>query len=226
MRLRKARTLAPSQSPLTAAELRAFLSRTTSELADATANTWIAAAVDRTERWLDIAVMSQRWRMIIPGADEGRRALRDAYDHPFLLTPSPVQTVNFKVERNTGAGWQDVTSSFLFSAASQPARFRPKSDISQADFSAVDAIDGFCVTYQAGYDSPADVPEALRQGILHFAAFLLENAENNIEVAGGLESLSVDSITLKYGSTSRTDLYATAKQFLLPFSPLPGLGVF
>ena len=164
--LRLSLTTPPARLPVEPNELRAQLRLDDDQvLEDALLAATLRSAVQACESFTGRVLMTQTWTLF-----------RDAWPGHVLDLPRPplravvhVKTYN---ESDTESLWP--ADNYFADTASLPGRLIARTG--QAFPAPGRAANGIEVRFTAGHgDSPVDVPEQLRQGILQLAAHLFEN---------------------------------------------------
>ena len=151
----------PLAAPVTLADAKAHLRVETGD-EDALLGRLIAAATGHLENATGLALLSQKWRLML-----------DAWpaEGPVLITKSPVLTLDGVTVRDAaGLPLKLSLSGALLDGRARPARLylddTPRPGL---------AINGIQINFTAGFGAAAtDVPDALRQAILLHVARLYE----------------------------------------------------
>ena len=182
---RLTRVAAPVALAVTLAELKSQLRLDAEDTGqDASLMGHIRTAVDRCESFTRRALITQTWTLFMddwPAArDDGLwEGVRDGADirtaadavgipKPPLQSIAHVKTYD---DGDTAATWS--SNNYFVDTASEPGRLVAR--VSQAFPVPTRAANGIAIQYVDGYgDNPADVPQAIRDGLLNAATELYE----------------------------------------------------
>lgn len=152
--VRWVQTAAPAVEPLTLTETKLFLRVDHSDEDDLITGI-IKTVRELTEQHVRRALITQSWRL----------EMDDYADNPTRLPMGPAQSITL-VEQVA----EDATRTTVGSSG-----YRLDAAHEAVCFSSVPIAHQIHITYVAGYgDAAADLPEPLRQGMLHYAAVLYD----------------------------------------------------
>jgi len=208
----------PATEPVTAAELRTFLRETETGLPDAQADEFIEQAREEIEKSLNIAMITQSWRMSLDAWTIGQSAefwdgmrtgsvlaLNASSPAAAVVLPVfPLQTITSVTTYDEDSTPTVVTVADVFDLDiyRTPARLALKSGASWPTVSR--AVNGIQIIYVSGYgDAAADVPKPLVRAVKQLAAYYyahrgdgcdMSNAMQNSGAASAVASFKVKAI--------------------------------
>lgn len=148
------RTIAPSTEPLTLAEAKLYL-RVDDNAEDRLITEQITVSRELAEQFLRRSLMPQTWKL----------AYDDGVPAEVALPRGPVQSVVSVLIRSASGIVQTVAAStYTLTAAKQSLRFSQSLTGDQIE-----------ITYVTGYATQAEIPRAIRQGMLAQLSALYDN---------------------------------------------------
>lgn len=175
----------PATEPVTAAELRTYLSETATQLPDADADAYIAVARQFIEDQTGLALITQTWLVALDRWPSGREpwwdgvrqgaiseltGVRREYDLPRYPLIS-IGGVNVYDESGSATA-VNVANTFDVDTYRMPGRLALKNGAAwPVALRNTNAIE---ITYSAGYGAASDVPAPLVQAVKQFAGHLYE----------------------------------------------------
>jgi hypothetical protein len=190
----------PAIEPVTADELRDHLVADATELPDAAANDWIAAARELIEETYGIAMIDQVWEMALddwptwkePWWDGMRQiAISEIAGVPaeIELPRFPLQSVDVVTTFDIGSNPSTVTiaETFDIDIFSTPGRMALQSGATWPV--ALRPTNAVLIEYTAGYGTlAADVPNALRLAVKQVAAYMYNHRGDGCDPKDALDA--------------------------------------
>ena len=200
---------AAAQQPVTLAEAKAQLRIEDDASEDALISAYIASATALAEEFLGRALISQTWRLFLDdwpskpgrwadddweGTREGPITMLQTSARAIELPKAPLQSItHLKTFNDSDAETTVATSVYFVDTASDPGRLVLRTG--QAVPVAERVANAYEVEFVAGYgDSPHNVPEPIRQGIL----LTVEKLYEGCEAQNAMEKASAKTVMQPY----------------------------
>jgi uncharacterized phiE125 gp8 family phage protein len=183
---------APVSEPVSVSDAKAHMRVETSD-DDALIQGLIIAARQSAESFTGRSLITQTWQLWLDNFYESglspdywwdgmREGPITGLAHRSILIPRPpllsVQSVTVYDDADVGTVWG--SANYFVDTARAPGRLAVRNG--SAWPMATRAINGVCITFQAGYGaSGGSVPAAIRQGILAHATWLYENRGDRVD---------------------------------------------
>lgn len=180
-RLTLKRTVEPSASPVTLAEIKSHLRIDIAD-DDALIDSYIAAAVRTCEEQTRRAFMPQTWRLTLDAFPDGslNSAISPAVEGWDILLPRPpfASLTSISYKDTDGATQTLAASEYITLGDDEPARVALAYGKTWPDSYAQPG--GVAITYTCGYASAAAVPDAIKHAIRFLVGHYYENREATI----------------------------------------------
>lgn len=194
---------APATEPVTAAELRTFLRETATGLPDAQAEEFIEQAREEIERDMNIAMITQSWRMSLDAWPIGQSAefwdgtrtgsineLNGSSPAAAVILPVfPLQSVTSVSTYDEDSTLTVVTVADVFDLDiyRTPARMALKAGVAWPTVSR--AVNGIQIIYVSGYgDAVADVPKPLIRAVKQLAAYYYAHRGDGCDMSNAMQA--------------------------------------
>lgn len=206
----------PATEPVTAAELRTFLRETATGLPDAEADEFITQARQEIERSINIAMITQSWRMSLDQWPIGRSAdwwagtrsgsiselndssVAEAVKLPVFPLISVTSVTTYDQDSNPTV--VTVADVFDIDIYRTPARMALQSGASWP--TATRSVDAIQIIYVSGYGlAAADVPATLIRAVKQLAAYYYAHRGDGCDMSNALKESGAASAIASYKVT-------------------------